>query len=208
MTFSLKRLTLATAAAALLGTALSGCAPLLIGGAAGTALVVSDRRTPGILIEDQTIEVRARNIIREQVGTRVRVDITSYNRQVLLTGEVPNAQDKEIVERQVSRVDNVRAVVNELSVANTQSLWDRSSDTLITGRVKAALIDVKVQVNAVNVTTERGVVYLMGRVTQAEANRATEAARSISGVQRVVRIFEILSEEELRKLQPSLPVKL
>ncbi len=208
MTFSLKRLTLATAAAALLGTALSGCAPLLIGGAAGTALVVSDRRTPGILIEDQTIEVRARNIIREQVGTRVRVDITSYNRQVLLTGEVPNAQDKEIVERQVSRVDNVRAVVNELSVANTPSLWDRSSDTLITGRVKAALIDVKVQVNAVNVTTERGVVYLMGRVTQAEANRATEAARSISGVQRVVRIFEILSEEELRKLQPSLPVKL
>ncbi len=208
MTFSLKRLTLATAAAALLGAALSGCAPLLIGGAAGTALVVSDRRTPGILIEDQTIEVRARNIIREQVGTRVRVDITSYNRQVLLTGEVPNAQDKEIVERQVSRVDNVRAVVNELSVANTPSLWDRSSDTLITGRVKAALIDVKVQVNAVNVTTERGVVYLMGRVTQAEANRATEAARSISGVQRVVRIFEILSEEELRKLQPSLPVKL
>ncbi len=208
MTFSLKRLSLATAAAALLGTALSGCAPLLIGGAAGTALVVSDRRTPGIQLEDETIEVRARNTIREQVGTRVRVDITSYNRQVLLTGEVPNAQDKQIVERQVAGVDNVRAVVNELAVASTPTLWDRSTDTLITGRVKAALIDVKVQVNAVKVTTERGVVYLMGRVTQAEANRATEAARSISGVQRVVRIFEILSEEEVRKLQPSLPVKL
>lgn len=203
MTASLKRLTLATAAAALLGGSLSACAPLLIGGAAGTALVASDRRSAGTQLEDETIELRAKSAIREQIGTRVRVETTSYNRQVLLTGEVANAQDKQAVERLVARVDNVKSVVNELAVQNTPSLWDRSTDTLITGRVKAAFIDANVQVNAVKVTTEHAVVYLMGRVTQAEADRATEAARSISGVQRVVRIFEIISDEELRRMQPA-----
>lgn len=203
MTAFLKRLTLAAAAAALLGGALSGCAPLVIGGAAGTVLVASDRRSAGAQLEDETIELRARSSIRDQLGTRVRVDVTSYNRQALLTGEVASAQDKQAVERLVRQVDNVKSVVNELAVRNTPSLWDRSNDALITGRVKAAFIDAKVQVNAVKVVTEHAVVYLMGRVTQAEADRATEAARSIRGVQRVVRIFEIISEEELKRLQPS-----
>ena len=204
MTVSFKRLTLATAAVALLGGALSGCAPLLIGGAAGTALVASDRRSAGIQLEDESIELRAKSAIRDQMGTRVRVDVTSYNRQTLLTGDVGNAQDKQAVERLVARVDNVKSVVNELAVQNTPSLWDRSNDALTTGRVKAAFIDSNVQVNAVKVTTERGVVYLMGRVTQPEADRATEAARSISGVRRVVRVFEVISDEELKRLQPSL----
>lgn len=203
-TASLKRLTLAAAAVALLGGSLTACAPLILGGAAGTVLVASDRRSAGTQLEDETIELRAKSAIREQIGTRVRVDVTSYNRQALLTGEVGNAQDKQAVERLVARVDNVKSVLNELTVQNTPSLWDRSNDALTTGRVKAALIDAKVQVNAVKVTTERAVVYLMGRVTQAEAQRATEAARSISGVQRVVRAFEILSEEDLRRLQPEL----
>ena len=198
---------MATLAAGLLGGALSGCAPLLIGGAAGTALVVSDRRSAGTQLEDEAIELRARTQIREQLGTRVRVDVTSYNRQALLTGEVGNAQDKQAVERIVSQVENVKAIVNELAVLSTPSLWDRSNDALITGRVKAAFLDAKVQLNAVKVTTERGVVYLMGRVTQAEADRATEAARAISGVQRVVRVLEIISEEELKRLQPPLPAK-
>ena len=201
------RLVMATLAAGLLGGALSGCAPLLIGGAAGTALVVSDRRSAGTQLEDEAIELRARTQIREQLGTRVRVDVTSYNRQALLTGEVGNAQDKQAVERIVSKVENVKAIVNELAVLSTPSLWDRSNDALITGRVKAAFLDAKVQLNAVKVTTERGVVYLMGRVTQAEADRATEAARAISGVQRVVRVLEIISEEELKRLQPPLPAK-
>jgi len=201
------RLVMATLAAGLLGGALSGCAPLLIGGAAGTALVVSDRRSAGTQLEDEAIELRARTQIREQLGTRVRVDVTSYNRQALLTGEVGNAQDKQAVERIVSQVENVKAIVNELAVLSTPSLWDRSNDALITGRVKAAFLDAKVQLNAVKVTTERGVVYLMGRVTQAEADRATEAARAISGVQRVVRVLEIISEEELKRLQPPLPAK-
>jgi osmotically-inducible protein OsmY len=207
MTVSFKRLTLATAAVVLLGGALSGCAPLLIGGAAGTVLVASDRRSAGIQLEDESIELRAKSAIREQMGTRVRVDVTSYNRQVLLTGDVGNAQDKQAAERLVARVDNVKSVVNELAVQNTPSLWDRSNDLLTTGRVKAAFIDANVQVNAVKVTTERGVVYLLGRVTQAEAERATEAARSISGVRRVVRVFELISDEDLRRLQPSMSGK-
>ncbi len=207
MTASFKRLTLATAAVALLGGALSGCAPLLIGGAAGTVLVASDRRSAGIQLEDESIELRAKSAIREQIGTRVRVDVTSYNRQALLTGDVANAQDKQAVERLVAKVDNVKSVVNELAVQNTPSLWDRSNDVLMTGRVKAAFIDANVQVNAVKVTTERGVVYLMGRVTQPEAERATEAARSISGVRRVVRVFELISDEDLRRLQPSMSGK-
>ena len=203
MTVSFKRLTLATAAVALLGGALSGCAPLLIGGAAGTALVASDRRCAGIQLEDESIELRAKSAIRDQMGTRVRVDVISYNRQTLLTGDVGNAQDKQAVERLVARVDNVKSVVNELVVQSTPSLWDRSNDLLTTGRVKAAFIDANVQVNAVKVTTERGVVYLFGRVTQPEADRATEAARSISSVRRVVRIFEVISAEDLKRLQLS-----
>lgn len=200
---SFKRLALSTLAVAALGGALSGCAPLLVGGAAGTALVVSDRRSPGIQLEDEAIEARTRSALRDEYGTRVRVDVTSYNRQVLLTGEVANAQDKQAVDRTVARVENVRSVVNELTVSNTPSLWDRSTDAITTGRVKAALIDAKVQVNAVKVVTERGAAYLMGRVTQAEADRATEAARAVSGVKRVVRIFEVISEEELKRLQPA-----
>lgn len=207
MTVSFKRLTLATAAVALLGGALSGCAPLLIGGAAGTALVASDRRSAGIQLEDESIELRAKSAIRDQMGTRVRVDVISYNRQTLLTGDVGNAQDKQAVERLVARVDNVKSVVNELVVQSTPSLWDRSNDLLTTGRVKAAFIDANVQVNAVKVTTERGVVYLFGRVTQPEADRATEAARSISSVRRVVRIFEVISAEDLKRLQLSFSSK-
>jgi osmotically-inducible protein OsmY len=207
MTVSFKRLTLSTAAVVLLGGALSGCAPLLIGGAAGTALVASDRRSAGIQLEDESIELRAKSAIRDQMGTRVRVDVISYNRQVLITGDVANALDKQAVERLVAKGDNVKSVVNELAVQNTPSLWDRSNDLLTTGRVKAAFIDANVQVNAVKVTTERGVVYLLGRVTQPEADRATEAARSISGVRRVVRVLEVISDEELRRLQSSLSGK-
>ena len=188
-------------AAALLGAGLSGCAPLIIGGAAGTVLVATDRRTAGTQLEDESIEFRSKSNIREQLGTRVRVDVTSYNRMTLLTGEVANAADKQAVERIVANVQNVRSVVNELAVLSTPSLWDRSNDLLITGKVKAAFIDKGVSVTAVKVTTERSVVYLLGRVTARESELATDAARSVSGVQRVVRMFEIISQQELERLQ-------
>jgi osmotically-inducible protein OsmY len=184
-----------------LGT-LTACVPLVVGGAAAGALVASDRRTSGTQLEDETIELRSASRIRADFGTRVRVSVTSYNRQVLLTGEVPNAQDREAVAQLVGKVDNVDSVVNELAVQNSPTLTERSADLLVTGRIKAALLDARdLQANSVKVVTERGVAYLMGRVTAREAERITNIARAVPGVQRVVRIFENISEDELRRLQ-------
>ena len=188
------------------GLALSGvmsaCAPLVVGGAAvGTALVAVDRRTSGAQLDDQGIELRASNRIKEQFGERANVSVTSYNRQVLLTGEAASEAVKAEVERVVAGVDNVRSIVNELGVVNSPSFSQRSSDTLITGKVKAGMVDAKdLSAVAFKVVTTRGTVYMMGRVTQREANRATEIARNTSGVTRVVRVFEILTEEELARI--------
>ena len=192
-----------TVGLALLGTSLSACAPLVLGGAAMSALVATDRRTSGAQLEDEGIELRAAGRIRENLGDRAHVNVTSYNRQVLLTGEVPSAQDRQLVEQIVSRVENVRSIVNELAVSGNTSLTQRSSDALITGRVKAAMVDAKdLFANSFKVVTERGTTYLMGRVTQREANRATELTRSTGGVQKVVRVLEIISEEELQRTLP------
>jgi osmotically-inducible protein OsmY len=185
---------------ALVASTLSACAPLLVAGAAGSVMVASDRRTAGTQLEDETIELRAKAAIRDQMGTRVRVDVTAYNRQVLLTGEVGNAADKQAAERIVRTVQNVGPVVNDLAIASSPTLREQSADLVITGKVKAAFIDKKVPITAVKVTTERSVVYLMGRVTASEAEQATEAARSVTGVQRVVRIFETISQQELERL--------
>ena len=200
-----RRLVVCAAAAALAAGTLTACIPLLVGGAAvGGTLVVSDRRTSGAQLEDEGIELRSNSRIRNNLGTRVNVNVNSYNRQVLLTGEVPTAQDKLLVEQIVSKVENVVSVVNELGVMSSPTLAQRSSDALVTGRVKAALVDAKdLFANSFRVNTERGVVYLMGRVTQREADRGTAVARATSGVQKVVRIFEIISEEELARQLPS-----
>lgn len=204
----LKRLTLTIATAALLGGSLAGCFPLVVGGVAGGALVATDRRTSGAQLEDEGIELRASSRIRSNVGERVHVNLTSYNRQVLLTGEVPNAQDKQLVEQIVARVENVSSVVNELTVMGNSTLTQRSSDVLVTGRVKAMLVDARdLSSNAFKVITERGTTYLMGRVTQREADRATEVVRSTPGVQKVIRIFEIISEEELARMLPAKPAE-
>ncbi|WP_395057562.1 BON domain-containing protein [Polaromonas sp.] len=202
-THSLKRLLLTACTAAVLGTSLTACFPLLLGGAAGGALVAIDRRTSGAQLEDEGIELRAMARLRDNIGSRARVSVTSYNRQVLLTGEVLNENDKKLVEQVVSRVENVNGVVNELAIIDSPSLVQRSSDVLITGQVKALLIDAKdLYASAFKVVTERGTVYLMGRVTQREADRATEIARGARGVQKVVRIFEVISEEEMQRLLP------
>jgi osmotically-inducible protein OsmY len=199
----LKRLLLASCTAAVLGGSLSACFPLLVGGAAGGVLVAMDRRTSGAQLEDEGIELRSMARLRDNIGSRARVSVTSYNRQVLLTGEVLNDNDKKLVEQVVSRVENVTGVVNELAVIDSPSLVQRSSDVLITGQVKALLIDAKdLYASAFKVVTERGTVYLMGRVTQREADRATEIARGARGVQKVVRILEIISEEEMQRLLP------
>jgi len=187
-----------------LGGVLSACAPLILGGAAMGALVATDRRTSGTQLEDEGIELRSIGRINENLGDRVQVSVTSYNRQVLLSGQVPTAQDKQLVEQIVSRVDNVRLVANELAVLGSSSLTQRSSDALITGKLKAAMVDSKdLFANAFKVVTERGIVYLMGRVTQREADRATAIARSTGGVQKVVRLLEIITEEELQRSLPA-----
>lgn len=203
MTSIIRPALLSTVAAAALCATLSACAPLLVGTAVvGGTLVATDRRTSGAQLEDEGIELRGTNRARDAIGDRGHVNITSYNRQVLLTGEVPTAQDKQLVEQVVSKVENVRGIVNELGVMGTSSLTQRSSDVLITGRVKAAFVDTKdLSANVFKVVTERGTTYLMGRVTQTEAARATEVTRSISGVQKVVRIFEYLTDEDVRQLQ-------
>jgi osmotically-inducible protein OsmY len=201
---NLKKTSLAIALVAALAGGLSACAPLIIGGAAVGAIMTFDRRTSGAQLEDEGIELRGASRLREAMGS-AHVNITSYNRQVLLTGEVPNEQAKQTAEQVVSRVDNVKGVVNDLAVMANTTLAQRSSDTLITGKVKASLVDdSNLYVGAFKVVTERGVVYLMGRVTQREADRATQLARTIGGVQRVIRIFEIISDEELRRLVPQL----
>lgn len=201
----MKKLILATAATALLTGALTACVPLVLGGAAaGGSLVATDRRTSGAQLEDEGIELRASSRLRTALGERAHVNLTSYNRQVLLTGEVPTAQDKQLVEQIVSRVENVSSVVNELAVMGNTSLTNRSSDVLVTGRVKAALIDAPdLFANSFKVVTERGTTYLMGRVTQREADRGTAVVRSTPGVQKVVRILDIISEEELARMLPT-----
>jgi len=201
-----RRLLTAGFSVAVIGVAasLSACVPLVIGGAAaGTALVATDRRTAGTQLEDQGIELRALSEVRNTFGTRVRVSTVSFNRQVLLTGEVPSLQDKQAVEELVKKIDNVDSVVNELGVRNSPSLIDRSGDLLITGRVKAAILDARdLQSNAFKVVTANNTVYLMGRVTKRESDRVTAIARGVTGVQRVVRIFETITEDELQRLQP------
>ncbi|NCT97586.1 MAG: BON domain-containing protein [Comamonadaceae bacterium] len=187
-----------------LSLVLSACAPLVLGGAAvGTALVASDRRSSATQLEDQTIEMRAGSRIREQLGGRANVYVNSYNRQVLLTGEVQNEATKTQAQSIVSGVDNVRSIVNELQVINSPGFSQRTTDTLITGRVKAGFVDARdIPTTAIKVTTTNNVVYLMGRVTAKEAERATHVARNVDGVQRVVRVFEVLTEEELKRLAP------
>jgi osmotically-inducible protein OsmY len=183
---------------------LSGCLPLVVGGAVvGGTLVATDRRTSGAQLEDEGIELRSVNRLREAFLERVHINATSYNRQVLLTGEVPTEADKVRAQEIVSRVENVRSIVNELAVLGNSTLTARSSDALVTGRVKASFVDAKdLYANAFKVITERGTTYLMGRVSQREADRATEIARTTPGVQRVVRVLEIISEEELQRLLP------
>lgn len=194
----------ALAAALAAATLLSACAPLLVGGAfAGTAMMVTDRRTSGTQVEDQAIELKALTRIRETVGERGHVNATSYSRLVLLTGEVASDADKAAVEQSIGRIENVRSIVNELAVMGSSSLTSRSNDTILTSKVKASFVDAKdVFANAFKVTTERGIVYLMGRVTEREATRASDIARGVSGVQKVVRVFEIISEAELAETQP------
>ena len=207
---SFKRLILAGLAASSLLAGLSACAPLLVGGAVMGGFVAIDRRTAGIQLEDESIELRTAQGLRQNLSAASHINVTSYNRMVLLTGEVGSAADRDLAERLAKSQENVNSVVNDLMIEPASSITQRSKDIIIYGQLKALFVDAKdLQANAFKVVTERGVVYLMGRVTEREAQRATEVARggNISGIVKVVRVFEIISDDELKRLsaQPLSP---
>lgn len=192
------RLTLGLLAGALAGSGLSGCAPLVLGTAVGGAMMATDRRTSGALVEDKGIQLKASNRIREALGDKGRVSVNAYNRRVLLTGEVPTDADRAAVAAAVAAVENVHSVINEVVVGPTASLSTRSSDALLASKVRATLIDARdLMSNAFDVVVARGEVYLMGIVTEREARSASELVATISGVRRVVKVFEYISEDEL-----------
>ncbi|HRP29843.1 MAG TPA: BON domain-containing protein [Burkholderiaceae bacterium] len=203
MTNKISPLRLATLCAALaLTQGLSGCAPLVVGGAmAATTLMATDRRSAGTQLDDQSNELKAATAIQGAIGDRGHVNATSYNRVVLLTGEVPTEADKQAVAGAVSKIDTVRYLVDELAVMPNSSINTRTNDTIITGKVKAAFIDGKTAFNSIKVVTERGIVYLMGLVTEPEAARAVEIARTTGGVVKVVRVFQIITQAELDAIE-------
>lgn len=192
----------------LAASTLSACAPLVLGTAVGGAFVATDRRTSGMQLEDKGIEVKASNRIRDVLGDRGHVNVNAYNRTVLLTGEVPNEADKTAAGEAAKQVENVSGVINELAVSFNSSIGSRSTDVILEGKVKATFVDARdIMANAFSIVVERGEVYLMGLVTEREANRAAELAASISGVKRVVKVMQIISEDELaRKLPRPAPV--
>ncbi len=180
----------------LLSPFLTGCVPMFtVSTAAGSGAYVSeDRRTSGTFIEDEGIELKSARRIHQQFGNSVHINVTSYNRIVLLTGEAPTEAVKMDIERLIMGVDNVRKIYNEIAVAGNTSLASRSNDSLITSKVKARfLTERKFQINHVKIVTENEVVYLLGVVTRQEAENAAQIASSTAGVKKVVKVFEYLN---------------
>ncbi|PLC52452.1 phospholipid-binding protein [Pollutimonas nitritireducens] len=205
------RLMLATLALAGI-TALSGCGLLVVGGtAATTASVATDRRTTGEQVEDQAIEMKVAAEMRKLFpGDNARVNVTSYGGIVLLTGDIPVGQDKERATAVAKQVEKVKNVVNELRAGEVTPISVRSNDTWLTSKVKATLINTKgVPTRTINVTTERGIVYLLGRVTAAEGQMAGTAASGVSGVNKVVKLFEIVPASSINEpiAAPAAPVQ-
>lgn len=180
---------------------LQACFPVIAAGMVTTALSVTDRRTTGAQVEDQGIELRADSRVRERFGSRISVGTVSFNRRALIYGQAPDAATKEEIGRIVAALPNVREIVNEVEIAGTVGLGTASTDATVTTKVKASLVDAKdIQANAIKVVTERGVVYLMGLVTEREANRAAQITAGVSGVVKVVKVFEIISDAQLAEI--------
>jgi osmotically-inducible protein OsmY len=179
---------------------LQGCAAVAVGGIAGTVVMSQERRTMGTITEDTAIEMKSVSRIGQKLKEGMHINANSYNRMLLLTGEVPDTTSREEAERIARSVENVRGVYNELAVSGVSSYTVRSNDSVITTKVKSRILDSK-SVNGIHVKviTENSVVYLMGLVKKEEANDATEIARTTSGVQKVVRVFEYIDTEPVTK---------
>jgi osmotically-inducible protein OsmY len=189
MTRTLVRITAAAAACIALG----GCAALVVGGAATGALMATDRRTAGTYVDDEAIEIRVQDRVYKKYGDKVHLNATSFNRTVLLTGEAPDEATRRDAEALARSETDVRALQNELTVGTPSRMDARTRDSYITSMVKARFVEAgKFQPNHVKVVTEARVVYLMGIVKRAEADAATQIARTTSDVAKVVRVFEYL----------------
>jgi osmotically-inducible protein OsmY len=196
----------------LLGTTLlpmlQGCVPVVAAGVTTGVLATFDRRSLGAQTEDETIEWKASSRVSEKFGDKVHINYTSYNRKVLLTGEVPSAEIKSEAEAIVSAVTNVQGVYNELAIGVITAYSARSNDAYITSKVKGRFVDAN-RFNAIHVkvVTEAGNVYLMGLVTQREADAAVEVTRTTSGVKKVINVMEIISDAKARELDVPPPQK-
>jgi osmotically-inducible protein OsmY len=190
------RRALALIAVLALAPQLQGCLPLVAAGAGATALAMNDRRTVAAQTEDKEIDVRGEKNIGDRFGDKVHINVTSYNRNVLLTGEAPDEATKAAIESIVRDVPNVRGVVNEIQIAGVSSYSARGNDSYLTSKVKARIVDSGgiVSANQVKVVTEANVVYLLGLLTHKEADAAVEITRTTGGVQKVVRVFEYVVE--------------
>lgn len=178
-----------------------GCIPVIVGGTGMAVAMVSDRRSSGTYVEDEGIEWKASKWVSDRLGDKIHLNATAFNRKLLLTGEAFNEESREEAGRIAATIENVREVVNELRVAPTSALGARANDSYISSKVKARFVDQKdFHIQQVKVVTEAGTTYLMGLVTEREGNAATEIARTTKGVQKVVRVFEYISEEEARRL--------
>ena len=172
---------------------LTACLPLLAGGAAAGGAVAADRRTSGYYVEDENIELKAVKKMETNLGEHAHVNVTSYNRNILLTGEVPDASAKAKAELLIKEIENVRTITNEIAVGTKSSLSSRSNDTYLTSKVKTKFVtENKFSANHVKVVTENSVVYLLGIVTKAEADDATTIASNTDGVAKVVKVFEYM----------------
>lgn len=193
----------------IMAAALSGCIGAVAVGAGAGTLMATDRRISEVYLADEAIEIRVSNAIGQQLGDRVHVNATSYNRMLLLTGEVPDAATKEQAEKvAIANSSEIKRITNELQIAGPSSYTARSNDTYLTSKVKARFLDAaRFSINHVKVVTENSSVYLLGIVTQAEADAAVEIARTTGGVQRVVRVFEIISDEQARQIDRTLSGK-
>ncbi|HEV3020250.1 MAG TPA: BON domain-containing protein [Burkholderiaceae bacterium] len=184
---------------------LDGCVVLGVGAAAGGAVVATDRRSVGIQLEDQRIESRVKKALSDNVPEgAMQLDVTSYNRKVLLAGEVKTAEQRALAEQVASKVENAREVVNELVVGDRATLGDRTDDTLLAGKVRAALLGAEgLPTGVVEATVNRSVVYLLGKVTPAEGEIAAKAASRVSGVRRVVKLFDLITDQEVQAIKKS-----
>lgn len=184
-----------------LATMLQGCVGVVVGGAVVGSLAATDRRTLGAQTEDKEIALKANSRLDSVVGDAGHVDITSYNRKVLLTGEVKDEKTKQAIEQEIKQISGVQGVMNELEIVGISSFSSRSNDVYITSKISATFVNERgLNANSIKIVTERGTVYLLGRVTEHEGQIAAQLVSGVSGVNRVVKMFEYISEEELKAM--------